>query len=246
MEKTQLKSRPLSLTHNGRTLEGVIVTPTDSGPPRPAVLVAHDAMGRGPLYLEKAHQVAELGYIGIAIDMYGDGFHSKTTDEAGEHFVQFHSAPSLIRERMLAWYDIVNSLTEVDKDRIAALGYCFGGQCVLELARAGADIKAVVSYHGLLTTHAPATPGSIRGVVAVYTGSKDPYVPHEHVRALQEEMTAVDADLHLTEFSSAYHSFTNPAPARGVEAGMQYSALCDRVSWAGTVALLAETLAGPE
>lgn len=244
MNRIQPESRPLVITHNGHTLKGLIAAPTETDKPLPAVLIAPDAMGRGQFYLDKARQLAQLGYIGIAIDMYGDGFHSQTTEDAGEHFVQFHAAPSLIRERMLAWYDAARDLAEVDAQRIAALGYCFGGQCVLELARAGADLKAVVSYHGLLTTHAPATPGSIRGTVAVYTGSKDPYVPREHVRALQEEMMAVNADLHLTEFSSAYHSFTNPTPARGVEAGMQYSALCDRVSWAGTLALLTETLAG--
>jgi|SRR5690625_2423836 len=241
MTRTDL--HPISLTHNGRTLEGLVATPAHPDGERPAVLVAHDARGRGPFYRDKVLQLAELGYIGVALDMYGDGFHSEIPEEAGEHFVRFTTAPSLIRDRMLAWFEAVTELPLVNRRRIAALGYCFGGQCVLELARAGADVRAVISYHGLLATQAPATPGSIRGTVAVYTGSKDPYVPQEHIRALQREMRDAGGELHLTEFSHAYHSFTNPKPPRGVESGMQYSALCDRISWAGTEALLAETLA---
>lgn len=230
------------LVHCDITLKGQLILPDDSVSKRPAVLVVHDAMGLGPLYVAKARELAALGYVTLAVDMYGDGFHSETPEQAGQHFIAFHENPSLMRERMLAWLEKLVSLPQVDTDRVAAIGYCFGGQCVLELARAGANVKSVVSFHGLLTTHAPATAGSIRGTVAVYTGTKDPYAPREQVFALQEEMHAAGADLHLTQFSGAYHAFTNPAPPRGVEAGMQYDALCDRVSWAGTLALLEQSL----
>lgn len=237
-------ARIVELQHEGTNLKGFLATPRDQQGKRAAVLIVHDAMGRGDFYGEKARVLAELGYVALAADMYGDGFHAETPEEAGKYFIAFHHNPALMRARVVALYEQLKSLPEVDETRVAAIGFCFGGQCVLELARSGADVKAVASYHGLLTTHAPAQSESVDTVVAVYTGTKDPYAPRDHVDALRAEMTAAGANLHLTEFSGAYHAFTNPKPPRGVEAGMQYDALCDRVSWAGTLVVLEQVLAG--
>ncbi len=130
----------------------------------------------------------------------------------------------------------------MDAQRVAAIGYCFGGFCVLELARAGADVKAVVSYHGLLSTSLPAQRGAIKGEVVVYTGAKDPHAPHEHVEALRKELDAAEAHHQITVFSEAFHSFTDPdADALGMP-GIAYNALADRVSWAGTLAVLEAVL----
>jgi dienelactone hydrolase len=111
-------------------------------------------------------------------------------------------------------------------------------QCVLELARSGADVKAVVSYHGILTTAMPAKAGAVKAHVAVYTGAKDPYAPREHVDALQDEMIAAGARWQITVFGAAYHAFTDPDAAVKSVSGLAYDPLADRLSWAGTEALL--------
>ena len=232
----------LEMEHGEKILRGQLVTPDNLQGKAPGVLVMHDAMGLGKFNEEKAHMLAGMGYVALATDMYGGGVHSDDPNEAGKHFLPFHTNPALIRARVVAWFEQMKSLPQVDETLIAAIGFCFGGQCVLELARSGADVKAVASYHGLLTTPAPAQADSIKGLVAVYTGSKDPYAPRKDVDALREEMTNARANFHLTEFSNAYHAFTNPNPPGDVEAGMQYDPLCDQVSWAGTVALLSHTL----
>lgn len=202
----------------------------------------HDAMGLGRFNERRAHLLADRGYIALATDMYGGGVHCEDPAEAGKHFRPFHDKPELIRSRVVAWYEKLKSMPEVDENRIAAIGFCFGGQCVLELARSGEDVKAVVSYHGLLTTPSPAKPDSLNNTVAVYTGSKDPYAPREDVETLRNEMAASGAEFQLTEFSHAWHAFTNPNPPMGVESGMQYDAVSDAVSWAGTLALFDQSL----
>jgi len=233
---------PLKLTHDGASLCGQLIMPERRAAKAPGILVMHDAMGLGKFNEQKAHLLADLGFIALATDMYGGGVHCKDTDEAGKHFLPFHNKPELIRSRVVAWFEKLKCLPGVDENRIAAIGFCFGGQCVLELARSGADVKAVVSYHGLLTTPSPAKPDSLDTIIAVYTGSKDPYAPRKDVDLLREEMRVSGAHLQLTEFTHAHHAFTNPSPPMGVEAGMQYDALCDAISWAGTLALLNHTL----
>jgi len=235
-------TQTVDIKHKDVTLKCQLVKPELANENLPGILVMHDAMGLSDFTVNKAKQLAEMGYLALATDMYGNGAHSENPEEAGKFFIDFHNTPELIRDRVLALYRHLKAQPEVDANNIAAIGFCFGGQCVLELARSGEDVNAVVSYHGLLTTPSPAEVNSLRTTVAVYTGSKDPYAPREHVDAIREEMTASGAELLLTEFSGAYHAFTNPNPPRGVESGMKYDELCDRVSWAGTCALLQHAL----
>ena len=237
------EQQTVTLEHEGDSLKGQLVSPAEGDTPRPGVLVVHDAMGLSAFAVDKARQLAQLGYAAVAVDMYGDGVYCEKPEEAGKYFIRFRDDSRLLRSRISAWHEKLAGLAGVDHSRIAAIGYCFGGRCVLELARSGAEVRAVVSYHGLLTTEVPARPGDIGGLVAVYTGSKDPYAPPAEVAALKNEMAAAGATFHLTEFSNAYHAFTNPNPPGDVAAGMQYDEVCDRVSWGGTLALLASVLA---
>ena len=230
----------LTLSHRNTNLEGQLILPDSTTDAGPAVLVMHDAMGLSSFTVERGQRLADLGYVAVATDMYGEGAHFQSREDVGDYFLQFYNEPSLVRERTLAWFEHISSLPQVDTTRIAAIGFCFGGQCVLELARSGADVKAVVSYHGLLTSHAPAAANSLDTRVAVYTGTRDPYAPADQVDALRREMTAAGADLQLTEFAHGYHAFTNPNPPGGVEDGMQYNKLYDAVSWAGTLAVLSD------
>lgn len=234
----------IALEHDGTDLAGVSVRPETDGPV-PAVLVMHDAMGLGPRMVEQARTLAAMGYVAVATDMFGGGAHFETPEEAGGPYLYFEEHPQALRSRVVAWFDHVAGQPDVDPDRIAAIGYCFGGRCVLELARSGADVRAMASFHGILSTKQPAEPGAIKGTIAVYTGANDPFVPPDQVRAFDEEMRAAAADYHLTVFSDGYHAFTDPhPPVVGVD-GLRYDPLLDRVSWAATVGLLEHCLTTP-
>jgi len=234
--------RPVTIHHDGITLEGQMATPDMPGL-RPGILVMSNAHGLGRQVRDRAAALAQLGYVALATDMYGGGAFFRDPREVGALFAQLQDTPGRLRSRVVAWYDALNAQSNVDKERIGAIGFCFGGQCVLELARSGADVKAVVSYHGLLQTAMPAEPGTVKARIAVFTGEKDPYVPREHVEAFRSEMLAADAHWQLTVFGDAYHSFTDPDadPNTGV-AGIRYDPLADKLSWEGTLTLLAAAL----
>ena len=233
----------MTFDHDGATLVGQIAIPETRGP-HPAVMVMHTALGLSKMMLERARRLSDLGYVAVATDMYGGGAHHTDPKSAGASMMDLLDAPKRLRARSVAWYDQLKATPEVDPQRVAAIGFCFGGLCVLELARSGADVKAVVSYHGLLTTSAPAEPGAIQGQIAIYTGAKDPYAPSESVEALRQEMSAAGARFQITVFSEACHAFTDPNAGAMGRPGIAYDAIADNVSWAGTVALLKETMWG--
>ena len=158
--------------------------------------------------------------------------------KAADDYMALMQNPALLRSRVVAWYEAAGRLSGVDASRIAAIGYCFGGCCVLEMARSGVDVKAVVSYHGVLTTSLPAEPGAIKGEVAAYCGALDPYAPPETTQGLRREMDAAGARCAITEFAGVYHSFTDPHGHVPPVPGTGYDAMAHKVSWAGTLALL--------
>jgi dienelactone hydrolase len=232
--------RTITCAHAGAELTGLIAVPGGQGP-RPAVMVMHNAFGLGKQVREAIVRLAGEGYVAVATDMYGAGAYSEDHAEVAEMVRPLWTDPDLFRARVVAWHDFLKGLPEIDAGRMAAIGYCFGGQCVLELARSGADVKAVVSFHGLLSTARPARPGEVKAEVAVYTGGRDPHVPREHVEALRQEMAAAGASLQITEFAEAYHAFTDPDAATP-QTGRAYDPLAHRVSWAGALALLGAVL----
>jgi len=226
---------------NGTVMEGTICVPQGSGP-RPAVVMFPGASGSGPTFGKRAGELVELGYLVVCADMYEQGADQSTPEAAGKHFMALLDAPEELRARAVAWLDLVKTHAAADPGRVAALGYCFGGKCVLEIARSGADLKAVVSYHGLLTTHAPARPGSVKCEVVAWCAGQDPYAPLTHVEEFRREMRLAEASHQITMFSYAEHSFTD-ADHDGLQDGIAYHPLAFRVSWAGTLALLDELLA---
>jgi dienelactone hydrolase len=228
----------LTCKHGDVELNGQIATPNGTGP-HPAVLVMHTALGLGTQMRRQASLLAEKGYAAVATDMYGRGRdHHANPAAAGAAYSALLDSPQLLRDRTVAWHSLVRGMPNIDSNRVAAIGYCFGGRCVLELARSGADVKAVVSYHGLLDTSMPAKLGAIKGVVAVYTGAKDPYAPTKDVDAFRLEMMRAQARWHITVFGDAAHGFTDPDAATMRRSGIAYDALADRISWAATLALL--------
>ncbi len=235
---TELRS--ITFTHESAELLGQLAVPAGPGP-HPAVLVMHNALGLGHHMQDVARRLAAQGYIALASDMYGGGVVHKDSEGAGSSYVPLLQTPGLLRGRVVAWFEHMRTLPGVDAARTGAIGYCFGGQCVLELARSGADAKAVVSYHGLLTTAQKAVPGGVKAFVAAYTGARDPYAPYDHVQALREELIAGGAHWQITEFGEVYHAFTDPDAGTTPIPGLGYDPLADKISWAGTLALL-ETL----
>jgi dienelactone hydrolase len=230
----------VSCTHEDRVLRGRLYRPLSSGP-HPGVLVVHTAFGLGGHIPQIAERLAAQGYAALAVDMYGDGAYSEDERIIGELVRPVWGNSPVLRGQMQAWLDLLRADTAVIPDRIAAIGYCFGGQCVLELARGGGDVRAVVSFHGILTTAQPAERGAIRATMAVHTGARDPHAPVSDVAALRAELTAAEANWHIAEYGNAYHAFTDPE-ARSPQTGRAYDALADHVSWASTLSLLAATL----
>ncbi len=229
---------PLYCGHDGDTLNGLIAIPEGEGP-FPAVLVMHNALGIGPQVKSSALELAALGYAAIVTDMYGGGAENLDKQAAGAAYGALLKRPDHMRARTVAWYDAAASHPQIDAARIAAIGYCFGGQCVLELARSGANVRLVSSFHGILKTHARAEPGAIRGVVLAWCGGKDPYAPAEDIEALREELLASGAASNVSVFTDAAHAFTDPDAARLGMPGVAYHEDAHRKSWAGTVEALA-------
>lgn len=239
-EPAHHRFEPLDCAHGDVQLQGELLRPAGGGM-RAAILMFPGGAGPGASFRMAMRELADAGYVVAGIDMYGAKADISTPQAAGSHYLAMLSAPATLRDRTVRWLETVRALPGVDPGRIAAIGYCFGGKCVLELARSGADLQAVISYHGLLTTHAPARPGHVRARIAVWSGGKDPYAPVAELDMLREELEAADADYQITLFGKARHSFTDP-DHHGYAEGIAYDAVAHGIAWAGTLALLEETI----
>jgi dienelactone hydrolase len=208
-----------------------------------AVLIAHEVNGVGGNVRRRARMLADLGYLALAIDVYGGG-RTFEGDAAVEQMNALRAEPDQLRRRARAGLDALAGLDGVDPARIAAIGYCFGGLTVLELARSGAPLAAAISFHGLLTTERPVGPGEIPAKILACTGARDPLVPLDDVTAFQREMDAADADWQLIVYGRALHSFTNRNVIGGTDPRLAYDPSADRQSWAAALLFLDEALGG--
>lgn len=226
--------------HRGIALEASLLRPA-AQPSRGTVLMLPGATGPGPSFEKAMAELAAEGYLVAGVGMYEAGADISTPQASGAHFAALMAAPDLLRERVVTWFETIRALPGVDPARIAAIGYCFGGKCVLELARSGAAIATVTSFHGLLTTHAPARPGEVTARIAVWTGGRDPYAPVADLDALREEFDSAGADYQVTLFSRAQHSFTDP-DHDGFAEGIAYDETAHRIAWSGTLTLLSQSI----
>ena len=197
---------------------------------RPAVLVSHAWAGRNEFVAEKAKKLAELGYVGFALDMYGKGVLGSNTDENAALMQPFMEDRAMLQQRITAALNTIKLLPWVDDSKIAAIGFCFGGLCVLDLARTGAEIKGVVSFHGLLGAPGNTDGNTISAKVLVLHGNDDPMAPVDQVNALQNELTSADVDWQVHIYGHTMHAFTNPE-ANDPDFGTVYQADADRRSW---------------
>jgi dienelactone hydrolase len=212
------------------TLEGYLAYDDAVQGKRPGVLVVHEWDGLGDYAKMRAEMLAKLGYVAFAADIYGKGVRPKGPQESGAEAGKYMRDRALLRPRALAGLDQLKNNPMVDPSKIAAIGYCFGGSTVLELARSGADIAGVVTFHGGLSNPNPEDAKKIKAKVLVLHGAADPLVTQKDVDQFKQDMRDAKVDLQFVAYSGTLHAFTNPKvndPAHGV----QYNELSDKRSW---------------
>ena len=201
---------------------------------RPGVLVVHEWWGHNDYARKRARMLAELGYVALAVDMYGDGKQAMHPDDAGKFAAEVMQNAATAQGRFEAALKRLKAHPATDPERIAAIGYCFGGGVVLHMARAGLDLNGVVSFHGSLKTQTPAEAGAVKAGILVCHGVNDPMVPPEQVGEFMREMSAAGADVTFAAYPGATNSFTNPdadsfAEKFGLPIG--YNSKADQRSW---------------
>ncbi|MGD8312998.1 MAG: dienelactone hydrolase family protein, partial [Gammaproteobacteria bacterium] len=200
---------------------------------RPGILVVHEWWGHNAYARQRAEMLADLGYIALAVDMYGDGKTAAHPDDAGKFSGAVRRNLPLMKDRFNAARRFLNAQPGVDPDRNAAIGYCFGGSVVLEMARAGADLDGVASFHGSLGGLGPVA-DTVKARILVLNGADDPFVSAEQIAVFKDDMDAAGADYTFINYPGAMHSFTNPgADALGEQFGLPlaYDAAADAASW---------------
>lgn len=217
--------------NDGETLlEGYLAYDDKYQEPRPGIIIAHTWWGRSPLECRRADQLAELGYVGFALDMYGKGLLGTSPEENSRLMQPLMDNRAALQQRMAKALEVAREQAEVDASNIAVMGYCFGGLCALDLARTGADIKGAVSFHGLFDAPDNIPTPDIKASVLCLDGHDDPMTPNEKVVALQRELTEAGVDWQLHTYGNTLHGFTNPE-ANMPEMGIKYNAVADRRSW---------------
>ncbi|MGE5189141.1 MAG: dienelactone hydrolase family protein [Gemmatimonadota bacterium] len=212
-------------------LEGYLAWDDAAGGKRPGVLVAHEWMRLDDYAKRRAEQLAGLGYVAFALDMYGKGVRPRDVKEAAALAGKFKGDRGLMRARAAAGLDVLLGNPMTDPRRVAAVGYCFGGTTVLELARSGAPLAGVVSFHGGLDTPTPGDARNIKGKVLVLHGADDPFAPAAQVAVFEDEMRNAGVDWQVVLYGGAVHGFTNPDNGNDNAKGVAYNGKADRRSW---------------
>lgn len=226
--------KTVEYTANGTIMKGYLAYNDKIEGKHPGVLVVHEWWGLNDYARKRAHMLAELGYTALALDMYGEGKQAKHPDHAGKFATELMKNFDVARARFMAGEDFLKKQPTVDPDRVAAIGYCFGGGVALNMARQGADLKGVVSFHGSLAAVKPAEPGAVKAKVLVLHGGDDKFTSPEQVAAFKQEMTAAGADYRFIVYPGAMHSFTNPnATSYGKKFNipLAYNGKADKESW---------------
>jgi dienelactone hydrolase len=213
------------------TLKGFLAYDQNISGKHPGILVAHEWWGLNDYPKTRAEELAKLGYVAFAVDIYGNGKYATTMEEAGKLSGQYGKDRPTVRRRMNEALDVLKHNQYVDVNNIAAIGYCFGGMCALELARSGADIKCVAVFHPSLSTPTPEDAKNIKAKILVCKGADDPYVKQDQVDAFEKEMDGGKVDWQLNLYSYAVHGFTNPANGNDPSKGVAYNKEADMRSW---------------
>lgn len=237
-----MKTEDIEYRADGARLVGYLAVDDTRPGKRPGVLVAPEGGGLVDLTKSIARRLADLGYVAFAMDYYGDGKPLSDMNDVMPRIGAFMAEPSTIRARAAAALKVLADQPQCDAGKLAAIGYCFGGTTVLELARGGADLKAVVGFHSGLGTTRPQDAKAIKAKILTCIGADDPIIPPDQRRAFEAEMTEGGVDWRMNVYGGAGHSFTNPGVGALGRPGFDYHEPTDRRSWAAMIDLFDEAL----
>lgn len=228
--QSAIQTQVVEYKQGDTVLEGYLVYSDNVNWTRPAVLVVHQWTGITDYERKRCQQLADLGYVAFAADIYGKGIRPTNITAAAEESGKYKSNRELLRQRVNAALEVLRKRTTVDTNRIAAIGYCFGGTAAIELARSGANIAGVVSFHGGLDSPRSDDGNNIRCRILACHGADDPFVSSGDLAAFENEMRSANVDWRLIKYGGAVHSFTQPE-ADGSMKGAQYNERADKRSW---------------
>ncbi len=237
-----IETRTVEYEHDGTILEGLFAWDTVVSGARPGVLVSHAWAGRGDFENDKAKQLAGLGYSALALDLYGKGVRGSGPEENAGLMQPFLDNRQMLQQRLLVALTTLRAQPEVDAGRTAAIGFCFGGLCVLDIARTGEDIAGVVSFHGLFGAPGNTEGNRVKAKVLALHGWDDPMATPEQAIGLASELTSMGADWQLHAYGNTLHAFTNPE-AKDRDFGTVYDSNADRRSWLAMQDFLGELFA---
>jgi len=232
--QAEIITQDITYKQGDTVMKGLIAYDDSIKQQRPGILVVHEWWGHNDYARQRAKMLAEMGYTALAVDMYGEGKTAAHPEDAGKFAKAVGGNMPLAKARFEAAKKTLASHSTVEKDNIAAIGYCFGGGIVLNMARQGVDLKGVVSFHGSIGTKEPAQKGDIKTKVRVFNGAADPFVKAEQIEAFKKEMEAAGVDYEFVNYPGVKHSFTNPdADEFGAKFNLPlaYDKKADRDSW---------------
>jgi len=238
----KLQSRTVEYQQGDAVLEGYLAYDDKFKGARPGVMVVHEWNGIEDYTRSRADQLAALGYVAFAADIYGKGMRPVSMEDAAKTSGKYKADPLLWHARALAGLDTLKAQKNVDGGKIAAIGYCFGGSTVLELARAGAALNGVVSFHGNFATKNPAKVGAVKTKILVLHGANDPFVKEDEYEDFVEEMIASKADWQMVSYGNAVHKFSNPHAGNEPTKGFAYDRSADQRSWEAMKTFFKEVL----
>jgi dienelactone hydrolase len=242
-----VQGKEVSYQEHGTTLKGYLAWDDAIKGKRPAVLVVHEWWGHNDYARTRADMLAGMGYTALAVDMYGDGKQAHHPDDAGKFASEVSKNMPMAKARFEAGMKLLGKQKTVEPGQMAAIGYCFGGAVVLNMARIGVDLKGVASFHGSLGTSTPAEPGIVKARIISFTGEADPMIDADSVAVFKREMETAGANFQVVTYPGVKHSFTNPdADELGKKFGLPlaYDAAADKDSWQQTKEFLKEIFAG--
>ncbi len=229
--RAELVTRSVEYRQGDAVLEGYLAYDGSGPAKKPGIVIYHQWMGLTGYERMRAEQLARLGYVAFAADLYGKGVRPATPKDAGAESGKYRADRALLRARAQAALATLRQQPVVDPSKVAAIGYCFGGTGVLELARSGADVKGVVSFHGGLDSPNPGDGKSIKAKVLILHGADDPYSPKADIEALTKELEDGGVDYYMVFYGHAVHSFTQPLAGNDPSKGAAYNARADTRSW---------------
>ena len=231
---SKIVGEEVQYTSNGTTFKGYLAYDDSITGRRPGVLVVHEWWGHNEYARKRANMLAEMGYTALAVDMYGDGKQASHPEDASKFSGEVMSNLDIAQKRFEAAMNLLQSQDTTDPKRIAAIGYCFGGAIVLNMARRGVDMDGVISYHGSLPTNDPPKSGEVKAKVLIFHGGDDKFITEEQIKTFTDQMKNANSDITFITYPGAIHSFTNPDAdnyAKKFNIPLAYNAEADKQSW---------------